>query len=250
MKLPVVQGRIERRLLVNFRVAPEILARELPAPFRPQIYRGSGLAGICIIRLTELRPRFLPRPLGWRLENAAHRVAAEWEQDGQICRGVYVQRRDTNSRLAAAVGGRLFPGVHSLADFTTVETPSHFEVAMRSRDGQVDLAVAADVASELPPTSIFRSLAEASAFFEAGSVGYSPTSDADSFQGLELRCRQWSVQPLAVHNVRSSYFDDRTRFPADSIQFDCALLMQNVEHQWHACGELARRAQLAASTAV
>ena len=41
--------------------------------------------------------------------------------------------------------------------------------------------------------------------------------------------------------MESSFFDDRTRFPDGSIAFDCALLMRNTAHEWHARPSLAAR---------
>ena len=38
--------------------------------------------------------------------------------------------------------------------------------------------------------------------------------------------------------VQSSYFDDRAVFPAGSIEFDCALLMRGIEHEWHSEADL------------
>ena len=60
MQLPIVQGVIARRLLVNYRVRPDVIARLLPAPFRPKLVGGMALTGICLIRLEEIRPRHLP----------------------------------------------------------------------------------------------------------------------------------------------------------------------------------------------
>ena len=85
----------------------------------------------------------------------------------------------------------------------------------------------------LPSASVFGSLAEASAFFQAGSLGYSATPEPTRFQGLELRCQGWHVEPLEVEEVRSSFFDDPALFPTGSIAFDCALLMRGIEHEWH-----------------
>ena len=65
-------------------------------------------------------------------------------------------------------------------------------------------------------------------------MGYSPTKTAGRFEGLELRSFNWSVQPLAVEEQASSFFEDRNRFPKGSVHFDCALLMKNIEHEWHA----------------
>lgn len=156
---------------------------------------------------------------------------------------MYVRRRDTGSRLNALAGGLFFPGIQSHARFTVRESGDHFEVATRSDDGVTDLAVVADVATGLPGGSAFASLEEASAFFRAGSLGYSATPDPRRFQGMELRCRVWQVEPLAVSAVRSSYFEDRAVFPTGSIAFDCALLMRGIEHEWHGKSDLCCSAQ-------
>jgi hypothetical protein len=46
------------------------------------------------------------------------------------------------------------------------------------------------------------------------------------------------VELLEVERVRSSFFDDKSLFPEGSIEFDCALLMRNIEHEWHGKGDL------------
>jgi hypothetical protein len=81
-------------------------------------------------------------------------------------------------------------------------------------------------------SSLFQSLEEASAFFEAGSLGYSATPDPTRFQGLQLHCFNWRVAPLEVEEVRSSFFEDEALFPSGSIEFDSALLMRGIEHEW------------------
>ena len=114
MQIPVVRGMIDRRILVNFRVQPEVLTRLLPAPFRPKLVGGVGMAGVCLIRLKGIRPRFLPSCLGVSSENAAHRIAVEWNEGETTLEGVFVPRRDTSSRLNTLVGGCLFPGAAAL----------------------------------------------------------------------------------------------------------------------------------------
>jgi uncharacterized protein YqjF (DUF2071 family) len=233
MRLPALSGVIDRRILVNYRVEPAVLAPTLPPPFRPKVRRGYGIVGICLIRLRAVRPRFLPAWLGYSSENAAHRIAVEWDDGSQVREGVYIRRRDTNSWLNALAGGRVFPGIHSHARFTVHESGPHYEVAMQSDDRVTSVSLVGDITDRLPDGSLFGSLEEASAFFQAGSLGYSATPDPRRFQGMELRCHRWQVEPLAVSAVRSSYFDDRSVFPVGSIEFDCALLMRGIEHEWH-----------------
>ena len=150
MKIPVIRGVIDRRILVNYRVDPSVLAGLLPEPFRPKLVNGAGMAGVCLIRLKEVRPRFLPPFLGLSSENAAHRIAVEWDRGGERREGVFVPRRDTSSRINAAVGGRLFPGEHHHATFRVEEGDDHYRIALDSDDRQVHLLVEGRVAAGLP----------------------------------------------------------------------------------------------------
>jgi hypothetical protein len=233
MRIPAIRGIIERRILVNYRVQPDVLARLLPKPFRPKLVNGSGMAGVCLIRLKHLRPKYLPAILGLSSENAAHRVAVEWDDDGETKEGVFVPRRDTSSRINTLLGGRLFPGFHSHANFQVREQDDHFRVELTSDDKQTHLLVEGHVGNSLPQGSIFTSMQEASSFFERGSVGYSVTNKPGRFDGLELHSFNWHVKPLEVEHVRSSFFENPELFPPGSVEFDCALLMQGIDHEWH-----------------
>ena len=110
MRIPVLCGMIDRRVLVNFRIDSTVLAAVLTAPFRPQTVHGYGIAGICLIRLRHIRPNFLPTFLGITSENAAHRIAVKWDSDDSVRSGVIVPHRDTSSSLNALAGGQIFPG--------------------------------------------------------------------------------------------------------------------------------------------
>ena len=238
MKLPVIQGVIRRRILANFRVDPKVMQQQLPARFRPKLQRGYAVAGICLIRLEHIRPRFVPESIGLNSENAAHRVAVLWDEAGVTREGVFISRRDTNSQLNHLFGGRIFPGEHHQSSFNVSESVSEISISLESTDSTVAVHIEGTPAKALPRTSIFSSLAEASAFFEAGSIGYSVTHDPDRLDGLNLKTEQWQVEPLEVRKVESSYFSDETKFPPGSIEFDHALLMKNVAHEWHSAEDL------------
>ena len=238
MKLPVIQGVIRRRILANFRVDPEVMQQQLPARFRPKLQRGYAVAGICLIRLEHIRPRYIPESVGLSSENAAHRVAVLWEEDGETREGVFISRRDTNSQLNLLLGGRVFPGEHHQSSFRVVESGPEISISIESTDSTVAVQIEGATAESLPQDSIFSSLAEASAFFEAGSLGYSVTRDPNRLDGLNLKTKQWQVEPLTIRTVNSSYFSDETKFPAGSIEFDHALLMKNVAHEWHSAEDL------------
>jgi hypothetical protein len=81
-------------------------------------------------------------------------------------------------------------------------------------------------------------LEAASRFFEPGALGYSVTGEPGRLDGLELRTEGWRVEPLQVDEVFSSYFSNAGHFPPGSIEFDCALMMRNLRHEWHNAQDL------------
>lgn len=237
MRLPNLEGIVERRLLVNYRVDPEVAARLLPAPFEPQLVSGWAVAGICLIRLGQLRPRGLPGIVGVRSENAAHRIAVTWPGADGASVGVYIPRRDTGAATNALVGGRLFPGYHHRARFHVNESSHDLRVGFDSVDGSASVDVVVATGGEFD-SRLFHDLDTASRFFQRGSVGYSATRSRDRFDGLELRTDAWRVETTKIVSVRSSFFDDPELFPQGAATIDCALLMRDVPVTWHARGAL------------
>jgi hypothetical protein len=212
MQIPKIQGLIRRRLLVNFRVDPSVIQRQLPAPFHPKLQAGYAVAGICLIRLENIRPKYVPSLFGINSENAAHRIAVTWEDEHGVHDAVYIPRRDTSSLVNQLTGGRLFPGEHNRARFEVEESDCHVRLRMESLDHAVKVAISARSSADLPQGSCFRSLEEASKFFETGSLGYSATSNGERLDGIQLLTQQWNVEPLAVEDVYSSYFTDNSVF--------------------------------------
>jgi uncharacterized protein DUF2071 len=236
--LPVLGGTIERRMLVNFRCEPAVLVRLLPPPFRPKLVNGWGMAGICLIRLGGIHPTFLPALCRLTSENAAHRIAVEWDEDGATREGVFVPRRDTNALLNRLVGGKIFPGIYHAAKFEVSETENRFKLEMQSEDSEVFVRVLARVSDKLPEDSIFNSLAGASEFFRNGALGWSARTADNDFDGLELQCHEWQMEALAVEQVESSFFENAKLFPPGSVKFDSAFLMRDIAHKWRARGRL------------
>lgn len=239
MRLPTIHGIIRRRILVNYRVDPDVIQRQIPSRFRPKLHHGQAVAGICLIRLEQIRPKMLPGIIGINSENAAHRVAVLWDDEQGVTReGVFIRRRDTNSEINHLLGGRLFPGEHNRAAFSVRESGTGIKLAMKSEDDSVAVNLVGRISNSLPQTSIFSSLPAASSFFENGSLGYSVTSDPKRLDGIILRTKEWRVEALDVEEVYSSYFADESKFPKGSVEFDNALIMRNIAHEWHNASDL------------
>ena len=238
MFLDTIHGIIDRRVLLNYRIDPAALQRVLPPPFRPKLYGGHAVGGVCMIRFKQLRPRFLPAWFGLGSENAAHRIAVQWEQDGEQREGVFIPRRDTNSWFNKTLGGRVFPGIFQRSRFESRESDSSVSLRIVRADGGTEIAFAGHVGKQLPSTSIFPSIESAAGFFSLGATGYSATNAEGHYHGMELHSLNWTVSPLAIDEAQSCFFDDHQRFPPGSVELDCALLMRDIEHEWRSRPDL------------
>jgi Uncharacterized conserved protein (COG2071). len=238
MRFPALQGVIRRRILVNFRVKPEVLVSILPPQFRPKLYEGWAMVGICLIRLEQIRPKWMPVPVGVDSENAAHRIAVCWTENGEEREGVYIPRRDTNNLLNHLVGGRLFPGEHHHSKFDVTDDRKRIDFLAEANDDELKIELHAHAADELPSSSIFKTLEEASNFFKYGSVGYSETAAKKHLDGMMLITKHWEVKPLAVDSVKSTFFENKELFPEGTIEFDCALIMRDIQHEWQAAPDM------------
>ena len=225
---------IDRRVLVNFTADPSVVEKIIPQPFQPKIYKGKAIVGICLIRLKNIRPKGLPNFMGISSENGAHRIAVEWTENGEIKEGVFIPRRDSSSFFNNLAGGRIFPGRHFHAKFDVKEENNHDHIAFKSSDGTT-ISIDGEKTEKLNPNSIFQNLGNASKFFEGGAVGYSP--NGNNYDGLKLKTFDWKVEPLNVSSVHSSFFEDESIFPKGSIQFDNALLMTQIKHEWYSVGQ-------------
>ena len=148
------------------------MQRHLPPPFRPKLHAGYAVAGICLIGLDVIRPRHIPAMFGLKSENAAHRVAVEWDDVEGVHAGVYINRRDTGSILNQIAGGRLFPGEHHRAEFRIADDIWRVSLQMASAEGDTQIEVVGQAAGMnfLDHRSFNRSK-QRWPFFESGGLG-------------------------------------------------------------------------------
>lgn len=222
---------IERRLLVNYRIDPELVLPLLPQPFTPQLVDGWAVGGVCFLRLNDLRPAGLPRALGFSTENVAHRFGVEWDVGDGCQTGVFVPQRHTDSRITAIVGGRIFPGDHRIAQFQVSDNNGALKIDVLSGDHSVSLSVSATESDSLD-SRIFGSVADAMGFFRNGCLGYSPDSRSRLLDGVRLVSDRWAANPVRVGTMRSSLFDDPELFPPGTCILDSALVMRNLPVLW------------------
>jgi hypothetical protein len=231
--LPLIQGVIARRMLLNFRADAAVVQRLLPAPLQVDMQHGHAIVGICLIRMENLRPQGVPAALGFSCENMAHRVAIQYPSSDGLRPGVFIWRRETDQRLVELLGGRLFPGVHGHARFQVTESQNSLAMNVTSDDGKADVHFSARVSGEWQRTPSFGSFEDVSEFFRKGDCGFSCSMSGKELEGLRLKTLKWDMVAMEIESQHSVFYSDPQRFPAGSIEFDCGLLMRGLPHEWH-----------------
>lgn len=232
MELPFLNGIIDRRILVNYRINPEVVKSLLPPHLDPLIINGYASGGICLLRLKNIGVKYSPSFLRITSENAAHRFLITFRRGTEIMKGVYIPRRDTDSQLNVLLAGKLFSWPHYPAKFEVEEGSGRYAVNMTSRDGETALKVNAQLDNTFSASSMFDSLQHASSCFQSCPLGVSPSTHPKRFKTIHLKTKTWNVKPLKVQTLKSSFFEDKSRFPGGTIEFDHALLMEGIEHEW------------------
>ena len=69
MEMPVLNGIIDRRMLINYRVHPYVVKALLPEHLDPLIINGFASAGICLLRLKNIGVKHSPSFLRITSEN-------------------------------------------------------------------------------------------------------------------------------------------------------------------------------------
>jgi hypothetical protein len=171
--------------------------------------------------------------MGISSENMAHRVAIRYPSGHEIKSGVFIWRRETDRKMVELFGGRLFPGVHGGAKFDVIDEPEILQMGVTTPGGNADVRFAARKAQCWPKNSVFSKIAEASEFFRRGDSGFSCSLRGDAVEGLQLRTLRWEMQALEIEKQDCNFYNDASRFPAGSVNFDSALLMRGLPHEWH-----------------
>lgn len=217
-----VRAQLRRRLLISYRLDPAVAATLLPEGFRPQIINGSAVAGICVLGLEAIRPSWVGRPWGLRSENAAHRIAVEWDGADGVEQGVFIFERHSSVWHPVLFGGRLFPGVHRKARFHVDESGDRYALTMNAGEHSIEADV--EVGGEWSST-LFASVGQASDFYRSGRVGWSRRHDGNHVEPVELATDAWRVEGARANRLRSSFFD---ALPAGSATFDSVVVMRDL----------------------
>ena len=235
--LDTVSGLMARQVLLNVRIDPIVVHELLPTTFKPVLRHRYAIGGISLIRFDHLSAEILPH---W-MESHSESVAfwfVEWEFNGKKQTGAYIPRRESNSHMTRSLGDRPFTGIFRRSHFNSEESDLCIRTFVKSIDDTHEIEFHGHFENKMPKNSVFSTLEEAKAFLQSICLGYSESEIPGVYHGLELRAKDWNLEPLSIRNASSTFLDDRTLFPPGSLEIDSAFALRNVRHEWHHHGEV------------
>ena len=208
---------VRGRVVVFYRVEPDVARGLLPSELRPRITAGSAIVVLCYTHLGRLETRFLPHRLATS-HHLAYRVSAEAAgENGPTC-STWVAHRETSSRIGARWNEKVFRHGHGRSRFSIEDDACELTLRVESSRGD-----------EL--------FLRASACESTGTV-FSQPNDVGEFFRNDGTIRPHGVfareadvvdahnafvpEPLALIELRSAFFEDPDRFPSGSVAIDGA----------------------------
>lgn len=234
--LTQVQTHWVEAVSINYAVEPERLARLLPAPLEPELFRGSAWVQVLMSSLRDMRPQGMTPLLGVCFYQVSYRAAVRYRSaSGDWRRGGYFVRSETNDPVMRRVG-------NTLKEFKFHE----FGEArmLMAREGEL-LTVAVDPeppfpggklvgvfdtrpSTQPPPGSVWRGLED---LHEPLVECYDALGVADGFvYVLTIDRAPWNAHFVRPTELYSEYFEEGPLAPG--ARLDSVLHLTECAYQW------------------
>lgn len=232
----IVRNRLDRVVILVYRIPPRIATQVLPPAKAAQHLHGWALGSVV---LTHYRDRTLPLLRGKRMGThwAVHYINTTTSAH-QRRGGIFVLRRDTSSRLDTWFD-RFPPHCRPHhAVFCDSSQASRIDMRAVSDDRQFRIMMSGRLVPHVAESSVFVNADHAGAVLQEGLVrlgitcpsNCNPARRAGPARGRR-RCR---LVPISVDRVASSLFDGDGLPNGEAAEFDSAFWTQSLELGWNA----------------
>jgi hypothetical protein len=234
-----VEAFFRRSLVLTFAVAPERLTPLLGPGLSLNTYSSDegefGFVAIALVETTGLRPKGFPAWLGRDFFLSGYRIFARFERPGKVTlRGLKILRSDTDQWTMSKLGNVFTHYNYELSNVVTQATDARYEVRVKTRTGEGDLHVVADLSSRpapLPTGSIFRSMEDALSF--AGPLPFTFSYDEKARKMVVIKGlrKAWGPAPVSVELREAAFFGARFS-PAVQPRLANAFYVENIPYAW------------------
>lgn len=223
-----VHARLVERFIFNFRLSPDALNTQLPAPWlKPQVLNGWAVVSFCILKLDRVMISPLPGFLGFETVSCAYRCGVIDSSGDGPQPSVYITDRNTD-----------LPMIARLAPFIFLDTIPMVRVSITHENDVVDIQAsyldrqrlfAAKVAPGKLDSQLFGSVKDFVGFIKGGVSSYSPSIFGDQLTRVDLAKEDANYEPLNA-NVEFSWLDGAWR--DSGLIYDSAIRATGGRYKW------------------
>jgi hypothetical protein len=236
MRIPVLEARVDRKLLILLSTDPVVLANRVPPGRELRLQKDRAILYVQLTRYEKVR--LVPTPIGFGFDEVAYYIALEpLSAKKRETRRDQVIRVESGSaahvQLARVLQSCEIKRVH----FSSRESASDLDVNGFSGRGEILFALRGLQAPAFLPGLLFQGLPSVAEFFEwkLTPTGYEPNLPAPwpyQSKGNEYRCF-----PFEVTRFTSTFLESENHFPVGAFALDHALWLRRVAGQWESAPE-------------
>lgn len=226
-------------ICVNVRIRPDALRPLIPRQFDLDLYDGWAFVSLTASRLKDFGVGLIPRSLRMNFYQATYRAHVTFTDFRERrLRGCYFVRSETNSRVMSLTANLLpeFKAHHcSTYPIVMAHQGDHLLLSVDSGHdpaGKVVLVLdASRELAEMPPTSLFRSVADAYGFIVDFYDAFSYDPDTGEVFLLRIERGDWDIRILAPVDYFFGFFSDGP-FPPGAAELDSVFYFRNTPYRW------------------
>lgn len=224
-----ITSRMEERLIFNFLIEPEELAKKLPVPWlEPQVINGSSVVSYCVLYLKRLSVSPIPPILPFETISSAYRIGV-----------IDVSGREPQPSVFVTERWADLPWIARLAPWIILDTVPVIEADL-GRDGQttrVDMSFFDGTplfSAEAKPAPEFRSrlfagVDEFARFIKDGVTSWGPAIYGGAFTKVDLFKEDVGYQPL---DAKVSFSLLHQLWPDVEMPLDSAVRATGARYKW------------------
>lgn len=199
--IPPVRAQLAERLIFNFRLPPEALARFLPEPWLvPEVVGGFGIASFCMLDLRGITVAPLPTAIGLRSISCAPRFAVMDHSTSPPRPAVYVTERWSSSAFGSWFTSLGFSAPHPYAPVSWKRSGEEVRVTVVSpKRGPVFSARLQH--SETFQSEVFESATVFASFIARGVSSYGLSRHPGRLTMVDLHKTDNTYSPLVVDEL-------------------------------------------------
>jgi hypothetical protein len=201
----------------------------LPTQLEPVQYNGYAFWNIVVCKVTDMRPKLSPLPIGVSYWHVAYRLYVRLKLDSEeAIEGLYFLRSDCDNELMSFAGNLLTDFNFHSAKIYVSEQESITAIRILANGGEASAIIKKDQPARLSVASPFHSVEEAEHFLKYKPNGISITK-AGSGSVVHIVRNEDAWQSTLVHVEQAQW----SFLAGKNAEFEICYDVQPIAYQWN-----------------